>query len=60
MLREKQEITDVIHGRSINLRYYKKTDTVTVQDETGMTIDYMATYWMVWKGIYPETELFGN
>ena len=60
MLREKQEITDVIHGRSINLRYYKKTDTFTVQDETGMTIDYMATYWMVWKGIYPETELFGN
>ena len=60
MLREKQKITDVMHGRSINLRYDKKTDTVTVQDETGMIIDYMATYWMVWKGIYPETELFGN
>jgi hypothetical protein len=60
MLREKQEITDVTHGRSIKLRYDIKTDTVTVKDETGMTIDYMATYWMVWKGIYPETELFGN
>ena len=60
MLREKQKITDVFHGRSINLRYDKKTDTVTVQDKTGLTIDYMATYWMVWQGIYPETELFGN
>jgi hypothetical protein len=29
-----------------------------VQDEIGKTIDHMATYWMVWKGIYPETVLY--
>jgi hypothetical protein len=47
-------------GRSISLVYDKETDTVTVQDETGKTIDHMATYWMVWKGIYPETVLYGH
>ena len=59
MLRDKEEITDEINGRSsISLIYDKETDTVTVQDETGKTIDHMATYWMVWKGIYPETVLY--
>ena len=55
ILRDKEKITDEIDGRSISLIYDKETDTVTVQDETGKTIDHMTTYWMVWKGIYPET-----
>ena len=57
-LRDKREITDEINGSSIRIRYDKETDTVTVQDEKGETIDHMATYWMVWIGVYPETELF--
>ena len=60
MLREKQKISDEIHGRSISLTYDKKTDTVTVKDEKSKTVDHMVTYWMVWKGIYPETVLFGK
>jgi len=60
ILRDKREITDEINGRSISLRYDKETDAVTVQDEKGATIDHISTYWMVWKGIYPETELYGE
>ncbi len=60
MLRNKPEIMDEINGRSISVRYDKDTDTVIVQDEKGATIDHVATYWMVWKGIYPETLLYGE
>ena len=58
ILRVKQEITDAINGSSISLRYDADTDTVTVQDEKGETITHMVTYWMVWKGIYPDTSLY--
>ena len=60
MLRNTPEIMDAIDGRSIRVRYDKETDSVTVQDEKGATIEHVATYWMVWKGIYPETVLYGN
>jgi hypothetical protein len=60
MLRNKLEITDQINGRSIRIRYDKETDTVNVQDEKGETIDHMATYWMVWIGVYPDTKLYGD
>jgi len=60
MLRDKEEITDEFNGRPIRLRYDKKTDTVAVQVEKGQTLDHMVTYWMVWKGVYPETELYGE
>ena len=60
MLRDKEEIIDELNGRPIRLMYDKKTDTVTVQVEKGQTLDHMVTYWMVWKGVYPETELYGE
>jgi hypothetical protein len=60
MLRDTQQIIDEVNGRSISLRYDKDTDTVIVQDEKGETVEHVATYWMVWKGIYPETVLYGH
>ena len=60
MLRENQEITDEISDRSISLRYDRETDTITVQDDQGELLDHVVTYWMVWKGIYPETVLYGE
>ena len=60
MLRVKHGITDEINDRLISLRYNEETDTVTVQDEEGQTIDHVATYWLVWKGVYPETVLYGE
>ena len=59
MLRDKKGITDEINGRLISLKYDKETDTVTVRDEKGETVEYVTTYWMVWEGIYPETALYG-
>ena len=56
-LRDAREINDTIGGRSINLSFDAETDAVFVRDEKGEEYDYMITYWMVWKGVYPETEL---
>ena len=58
MLRGKQEFTDEINGRLINIRYDKEADTISVQDDKGTTIDHILTYWMVWKGVYPDTKLY--
>ena len=60
ILRDEKEITDEINGRLISLSYNKETDTVTVTDKDGEIIDHMTTYWMVWRGIYPETVLLGE
>lgn len=57
-LRQRQVIKDGINDRSISIRYDQATDTVTVQDENGASLDHISTYWMVWKGIYPESLLF--
>jgi len=60
MLRDRKEITDAINGHEIRVRFDPETDTVIVQDEKGQTIDHFSTYWMVWKGIYPDTKLFNE
>ena len=58
MLRDRNEINDTINTRKIRVSFDPTTDTVTVQDEKGATIDHISTYWMVWQGIYPETEVY--
>jgi hypothetical protein len=60
MLREKKEIIDQINDREIRVRFNPETDTVSVQDEKGATVDHISTYWMVWKGIYPGTKLYNE
>ena len=58
MVRGMKEINDTINGRKIRVRFNPATDFVTVQDEEGQTVDHILTYWMVWKGIYPETKIY--
>lgn len=58
MLREKKEIRDKIFDKTIALSYDDETDSVKVKDQEGKVIDFILTYWMVWDGIYPETEVY--
>ena len=58
MVRDRKEISDTINGRKIRVRFDPATDLVTVQDEEEQTVDHISTYWMVWKGIYPETKIY--
>ena len=58
MLRDRNEINDAINGRKIRISFDPATDTVTVQDEKGQSVDHMSTYWMVWQGVYPDTKVY--
>ena len=58
MLREKKEIRDEILDKTIVLNYDDETDSVQVKDQEGKVIDFTLTYWMVWDGVYPETEVY--
>ena len=59
-LRINREINDTRGGRTVSISFDSETDTVTVRGEKGETYEHMLTYWMVWKGIYPETTLHGE
>lgn len=59
-VKHNKEITDTVSGRRIKLKYSEATDLVTVQDDKEELLDHVTTYWMVWKGIYPETVLHGE
>jgi hypothetical protein len=60
MVRDRLEITDSIKDHIITIRYDKETDRVSVLDGDGTSLEYISTYWMIWKSIYPETELYGQ
>jgi len=59
-VRQRKIIQDKINGRLISVRFNKETDTVTVQDDKGVRIDHISTYWMVWEGIYQGTKLYNE
>jgi hypothetical protein len=59
-LREAGEINDTVWGLAISINFDPETDAVTVIGKKGEVYDYMLTYWMVWKGIYPETKMHGE
>ena len=59
-LRVDREINDRLGGRAVSISFDAETDTVMVRGEKGAVYDHMITYWMVWKGIYPNTSLYGT
>ena len=58
-LRVDREINDKLGDHTIIVKYDAETDVVTVQGKKDEIYVHMLTYWMVWKGIYPETKLYG-
>lgn len=59
-LRHKGEITDLVGGKSITISFDPGTDMVRVSGDEGETFEHLLTYWMVWKGIFPDTTLYGT
>ena len=60
LLRQQGEIQDTVGGREFNIRFAPDTDEVFVTGAAGKRCEHLLTYWMVWKGIYPETTLYGT
>lgn len=59
LLRKKITLKDILAGQTIQMRYDKQTDEVTVQ-AAGKPIDHIITYWLVWHNIYPDTGIFSE
>ncbi len=59
-LRQTGKITDTVGGRRISISFEPKTDLVRVSGQEGEKYEHLLTYWMVWKGIYPDTALHGT
>jgi hypothetical protein len=57
-LREAEIFKDRLGERKVTLDYDDETDRLTVTDQSGQTIPHMLLYWFVWKGIYPESDIY--
>ncbi len=57
-LRAEKQISDTIGTTEIILKFEAKTDSLTVKDQKGNSIDHMILYWFVWKGIYPGSNIY--
>ncbi len=57
-LREAGILKDRLGEHKVTLKYNDETDRLTVADQSGQTISHMILYWFVWKGIYPESDVY--
>ena len=57
-LRSSSPVHDKIGTSEITLEFEKETDSLSVRDKDGKTIDHIVLYWFVWKGIHPESQVY--
>ena len=60
LLRKQGSLTDALGERQLILAIDPATDQVTVRDDSGNAIPFVAVYWFVWKGMYPRTGLYAE
>jgi len=58
LLRQKQQVSDMISGKTITLTYRPETDQVTIDAEGGVELKPVILYWFVWKSMFPDSKLF--
>lgn len=58
LLRQETSLSDRVSGKNITFTLDKKTRFLIITDSKNNNIDYITTYWFVWKGLYPETRIF--
>jgi hypothetical protein len=55
LVRESRPIRDTLGETSIVV---PATDALAVTTTDGHPVAAVVTYWMVWKGLYPDTKYF--
>lgn len=60
LLRKKRTLTDTLGGKKFTFTFDPDTDQLTIRDAAGSDIPFITAYWAVWKGMYPETTLYGK
>jgi hypothetical protein len=51
-------LKDMLAGLELSLNFDKSTDSLSVIDAQGNSVEQMTVYWFVWKAIWPRTERF--
>ena len=57
-LRQRKIITDSLSGQQLTLSYKPETDHIIIQKGNGDELVPLVLYWFVWKGMYPNSEIF--
>jgi hypothetical protein len=56
--RSPDEFVDTVNGKSIIIRYDRKSQSATVFDRLGKQIPGVRVFWFAWYAFYPETEVY--
>ncbi len=59
-VRRRKVIEDRLAAKKVKITFDEHTYQVTVNSPEGLALPHMTTYWFVWKGIYPDSELIGS
>lgn len=57
-LRQRKVITDSLGGQHLTLSYKPETDQISIQKEPGDELVPLILYWFVWKGMYPNSDIY--
>lgn len=57
-LRQRKIINDSLAGQPLTLSYKTETDQISIQKGSGDELVPLVLYWFVWKGMYPNSEIF--
>ena len=57
-LKKAGESKDHFAGRELTLSFDTSTDSLSVVDAQGNSVEQMIAYWFVWKAIWPDTGRF--
>jgi hypothetical protein len=61
LLRQKKVLTDNLEGTALTVTYAPVSDQVRIRTAEDEEMIPLILYWFVWKGMYPESDLFkGN
>lgn len=60
LLREEEVIQDELAEKKIEVVLDKNTDTVSVKTPEDQILSPIITYWFIWQGIHPDTDLFSE
>lgn len=59
LLRERRRIEEQRNGRRVVISYRAADDRIEVTLD-GASVPNLVTYWFVWKGFYPQSDLYGE
>ncbi|RMF30600.1 MAG: DUF3179 domain-containing protein, partial [Bacteroidetes bacterium] len=51
-------IRDTFQGRTILIRYERKSKTAIATDEEGNPLKVFTLYWFAWYAFHPETQVW--